>query len=99
MPCEGKRDTSSSSGKALRRIYEVGHENSQHSRDLETEFLKGVIPLEELGSEGLSSPFSSLENLSTLTAGISLLGDSFWQCRSPLQTDQVGSPLSSGDLT
>lgn len=80
---------SSSSREALKRTDDIVNESPQHSRDLEDEFLKSVTPLEELRSEGFSSPFSSLENLPSLTAGVSLLGDSFWQCRSPLQNGQV----------
>ncbi|PKI69435.1 hypothetical protein CRG98_010233 [Punica granatum] len=86
-----EKDVSSSLGKALRRIDEATNENSQHSRDLEAEFLQSVTPLEELRSEDFASPFSSTENYPCSNAGVSLLGDSFWQCRSPLQTSQFMS--------
>ncbi|KAK4753823.1 hypothetical protein SAY87_001927 [Trapa incisa] len=89
---EEKRDMSSSSEERETLKKKDGNVNeiSHHSTDLEAGFPKSVSPLEEIRSEGFCSPFSSLDHLPsvTVTAGVSLLGDPFWQCRSPLQTGQ-----------
>ncbi|KDP35011.1 hypothetical protein JCGZ_09299 [Jatropha curcas] len=53
---------------------------------------KGDCPLQELNADALPSSFSQPEHLPlSSTAANPLLGESFWQCKSPVQSNQLWS--------
>lgn len=62
----------------------------QHAEDLHADLQQRDNPLQELKSEAIPFPFAQLEQSpSSSTAGLPLHGESFWQCKSPVQSSQV----------
>lgn len=66
----------------------------QHSQDLSTDQQRGSS-VKDLNVDTLPFKFSQQEHiLSSSNVGLPLQGESFWQCKSPVQSSQVCSVLS-----
>lgn len=92
VPGREQSDLSSSVLRTSKRLDAHLDQRLQHSQNAGILFRQRDSPVQELKVDHLSFPFSQMEHMQpSSTAGLPLHTESFWQCRSPLQSNQVRS--------
>jgi hypothetical protein len=88
--CDQEQLDISSSIHAPEKFDEHIDQHLQHSQDLSIDLQQMDDSLQELKADTLPFTFSQQEHLpSSSNIGLPLHGESFWQCKSPVQSSQV----------
>ncbi|KAM1193755.1 hypothetical protein ACFX13_021000 [Malus domestica] len=89
-PGREQSDLSSSVLRTSKRLDVHLDQRSQHSQNAGIKFRQRDSPVQELKVDHLSFPFSQMEHMQPSSpAGLPLHTESFWQCRSPVQSNQL----------
>ncbi|XP_048440748.1 putative zinc finger protein At1g68190 isoform X1 [Pyrus x bretschneideri] len=91
IPGREQSDLSSSVLQTSKRLDVHLDQRFQHSQNAGIKFKQRDSPVQELKVDHLSFPFSQMEHnmQPSSTAGLPLHTESFWQCRSPVQSNQL----------
>ncbi|KAM2330067.1 hypothetical protein ACFX1X_020949 [Malus domestica] len=90
VPGREQSDLSSSVLRTSKRLDVHLDQRLQHSQNAGIKFRQRDSPVQELKVDHLSFPFSQMEHMQPSShAGLPLHTESFWQCRSPVQSNQL----------